>query len=327
LVLSVLLLITLSPCYLFKPDFFAAATFYPAWIWTISGLLLAALGLLANKRLCLIAVFGWLVFAIIFVEEPRSLCRSLLLCKGWGTITKKENAIRVISLNCAGGNLKAAEEVIRYKPDIVLLQEVPKRKDVEGLAYELFKDNGTVIWNIDTAVIVQGYASQSIYPYTMSMSMTQVHVRLTSGIETSVISVHLFPPTIDMNLFSPDCWQKHKEDRQLRRSQIEQIVAQLDFIPENIPIIIGGDFNTTADDGVIRLLRPRLRDSFREGGIGWGHTALNNIPLFRVDQIWISKHFKPLAVFSKRAEHSDHRMVICDLELKLQTVATDSLTK
>ena len=62
---------------------------------------------------------------IVFVEEPRSLCRSVLFCKGWGTITKKENAIRVISLNCAGGNLKAAEEVIRYKPDIVLLQESP----------------------------------------------------------------------------------------------------------------------------------------------------------------------------------------------------------
>jgi len=327
LVLSALLLISLSLCYLFKPDFFAVITFYPAWTWTISGLFLAALGLLANKRVSLIAMLGWLVFIIIFVEEPRSLCRSVLLFKGWGTITKKENTIRVISLNCAGGNLKAAEEVIRYKPDIVLLQEAPTRKDVEGLAHDLFKDNGTVIWNIDTAVIVKGRASQSTYPYTTSMFMTQTHVRLMSGIEAGVINVHLFPPTIEMNLFSPDCWQKHKVDRQLRRSQIEKIVAQLDSIPENVPAIVGGDFNTTADDGAIRLLGPRLRDSFREGGIGWGHTALNNIPLFRVDQIWISTHFEPIAVFSKRTEHSDHRMVICDLRPKLQTVATDSFTK
>ena len=327
LILSGLLLISLSCCYLFKPDFFAVITFYPAWTWTISGLFLAALGLLANKRVSLIAMLVWLVFVAMFSEEPRSLCRSVLFCKGWGTITKKQNAIRVISLNCAGGNLKAAEEVIRYKPDIVLLQEAPTRKDVEGLARDLFKDNGTVIWNIDTAVIVRGHASQNISPHKTNMFMTQTHVRLMSGIEASVISVHLFPPTIDMNLFSPDCWQKHKEDRQLRRSQIEKIVAQLDSIPENVPVIVGGDFNTTADDGAIRLLGPRLRDSFREGGIGWGHTAFNNMPLFRVDQIWINKHFKPLAVFSKRTEHSDHRMVICDLRPKLQTVATDSFTK
>lgn len=327
LVLSGLLLISLSPCYLFKPDSFAVITFYPAWTWTIPGLFLVALGLFVNKRISLIAMLGWLVFIVAFVEEPRSLCRSVLFRKGWGTITKKESSIRVVSLNCAGSNLKAAEEVMRYKPDIVLLQEAPTRKDVEELAHKLFEDNGTVVWNIDTAVIVRGRASQSISPYTTVMFMTQTHVRLMSGIEAEVISVHLFPPTIDMNLFSPGCWQKHREDRRLRRSQIEKIVAQLDPIPENVPVIVGGDFNAAADDGAIRLLGPRLRDSFREGGIGWGHTALNNIPLLRVDQIWISKHFNPLAVFSKRTEHSDHRMVICDLKPKLQKVATDSFTK
>lgn len=302
-------------CYLLQPDSFAAITFYPSWIWAIPGTFLALLGLYAYKRIYVVAILGWLIFITTFAEEPKSIVRGYLLStRNWVSGKAEEKTLRVISLNCAGGNLKAAEEVLQYKPDIVLLQEAPAKKEVELLAFKLFKDSGTIVWNIDTAIIAQGRIEQTPLLSSTRLLMAQTHVWLTSGVAVEVISVHLLPPTIEMNLFSPDCWKKHKEDRKLRRSQLTQIMDQLQLISESVPVIVGGDFNTTAGDGALRILKPRLHDSFQEGGIGWGHTALNNMPLFRVDQIWISRHFKAVSVFSKKTEHSDHRMVICNLK-------------
>ena len=286
------------------------------------------LGLLVYRlRTCLIVILVWLALTVAFAEEPKSLIRGWIFStENRETSSQQEKILRVVSLNCAGGNLKAAEEVMRYEPDIVLLQEAPARENVELLANKLFDGNSTVVWNIDTAIIVRGRAEQTAVPRPAGTFMTQAHVWLASGIEIYVISVRLIPPEISVNLLSPACWKKHKKDRQLRRSQVTQIAAQLDLVPKDVPVIVGGDFNTTAGDGAIRILGPRLHDSFREGGVGWGHTALNSIPLFRVDQIWVSEHFKAVAVFSNKTENSDHRMVISDLKPAPQII-TDSPAK
>jgi endonuclease/exonuclease/phosphatase (EEP) superfamily protein YafD len=109
----------------------------------------------------------------------------------------------------------------------------------------------------------------------------------------------------------------------LRRAQLLEIMAQLAPVPKHAPVIVGGDLNVPARDGTLRVLRPRLRDAFQQGGIGWGNTAINSLPLWRVDQIWVTNHFAPVAVFAKKTKHSDHRMVICDLVLKPRMNATD----
>ena len=41
--------------------------------------------------------------------------------------------------------------------------------------------------------------------------------------------------------------------------------------------------------------------------------ALSDIPLLRIDQIWTSDHFRAVRVRARKTEHSDHRMVVCDL--------------
>lgn len=89
-------------------------------------------------------------------------------------------------------------------------------------------------------------------------------------------------------------------------------IQQIDL---NTPLIVGGDFNTPPGDSLFRKLRPRLRDSFPEGGIGLGNTIINDIPLSRIDQLWVSRHFRIHSVLVRRTEHSDHRLVICDVSL------------
>jgi len=76
-----------------------------------------------------------------------------------------------------------------------------------------------------------------------------------------------------------------------------------------------GDFNAPPDDAVFRLLRPRFADAYRRAGVGWGNTIVNDYPVLRIDQIWVSDQFSPRLVYARATEHSDHRMVICDLRL------------
>ncbi len=84
-------------------------------------------------------------------------------------------------------------------------------------------------------------------------------------------------------------------------------------IPQSVPVVVGGDFNAKPWAGATKILSRRLYDTFRKGGFGWPGTGPSHLPLWRVDQIWASRHFKTISVHSENCEHSDHRIVICDL--------------
>lgn len=312
-ILSVLLVITLFFCYLLRPDFCAAITFFPAWFWLVPGGLLMLLGRKVNRWVRAIAMLAWLMFAGLFVQEASSLLRGcVFLTKSYET-AKDASTLRIVSLNCAGGSLNAAREAMQYQPDIVLLQEAPAKREVETLAQQLFGDNGMVVQTADTAILSRGYVGQIDLPPTSRTFMTAAQVQLPSGLEMQVVSVHLLSPATGINLFSRSCWKEHSEDRKLRRERVDRIAEQVKSVSTIVPVILGGDFNVSAADGALRPLKPWLRDSFSEAGIGWGNTAPGNLPLWRIDQIWVSRHFSVNVVFSRKTEHSDHWMVICDI--------------
>ena len=145
------------------------------------------------------------------------------------------------------------------------------------------------------------------------MFMARSRVRLTSGLEVEVVSAHLLPPLFRFDLWSAACWRQQRQNREARRAQVEQIAAQLTAVPPGAPLIVGGDFNAPARDAALRPLQPRLRDTFREAGAGWGDTATNDTPVLRIDQVWVSDHFRAALVVARKTRHSDHRMVVCDL--------------
>ena len=61
------------------------------------------------------------------------------------------------------------------------------------------------------------------------------------------------------------------------------------------------------------VLTPRMHDTFREGGRGWGDTVINEFPFLRIDQVWVSGAFQAVNVVARKTRRSDHRMVVCDL--------------
>jgi endonuclease/exonuclease/phosphatase (EEP) superfamily protein YafD len=308
--LSVFLFTVTSFCYYFRPDSYAALTFFPPWLWTVFGVVLSMPLLFLRRYLFIMAITAWLLFTFVFAEEPMCLIRQLY---SPSTISKQPGILRVVSLNCAGRNPKAADEVLLYQPDIVLLQEAPLKKDVELLAQRLFGNDAAIAWNLDPVIIAHGRLEQRVLSRTKGLIMTQAHVALSNGLFVEVISLRLTPPTIGLNIFSPYNWKEHTDGRKLRCTQVAKVVEQLSTISDTTPIIVGGDFNAPAGDGAIALLQPYLLDTVKQAGVGWPNTAMNTVPLLRIDQIWVSKHFKVISVFAKETKNSDHRIVVCDL--------------
>ena len=263
----------------------------------------------------MICLAAWLVFVLVLAEEPRSLVRGLVVSKEKPQTTTRQTTVTVVSLNCAGGSIEAVREVLPFHPDIMLLQEVPSNADMQPYAQALYGTEAQIAYGPDTAIVVRGKIEQLPLPPLQNAFMTAARIRLQSDFEANVICIRLKPPVIDINILSPACWKNHREDRKARRKQISQIVEQIVRTPEGLPLILGGDFNVGANDGCLRALRIHLKDTFAQGGAGWGHTALNSIPLFRVDQVWASSHLKPVCVYAEKTRHSDHRMVICHLAI------------
>jgi hypothetical protein len=312
--ISIFLWIVLAPAYIFQPDFCAAVTFWPVWLWAISGIILSLIAVGVNIKARLIVTLVWVVSVGFVAEEPQSLLRGIFFNRECKNVCTNGNCLRVISLNCAGGNIVAAEEISPYSPDIIFLQESPLAKDLEILTKKLFSDGGEFVLEGDTAILARGHVIKAeIRQDKWAFMMVGARVHLPSGIEIEATSVHLPSPATGTNLLSLDCWREHLEDRRLRLQRVAVINEHLKPIPDNVPLVVGGDFNAKPWTGASKILSLRLEDTFRQSGFGWPGTGPANFPLWRIDQIWASRHFKTVKVYGVTSKQSDHRMVICDL--------------
>ncbi len=81
------------------------------------------------------------------------------------------------------------------------------------------------------------------------------------------------------------------------------------------PVIVCGDFNDTPAAYSYQRIASSLKDSFREAGGGFGITYAR-VPLFRIDNILFSHHFRATAHKVHHWPHSDHYAVSATLVLK-----------
>ena len=55
-------------------------------------------------------------------------------------------------------------------------------------------------------------------------------------------------------------------------------------------------------------LRGFLQDAWLAAGTGWGATMREDLPLVRIDQVWLSSEIEPIAVRVVRLAGSDIRL-------------------
>jgi len=296
-----------------RPDSLALATMFPAWIYFVTGLVLAALGASRRARARSAAPFLlWIVFLVLFVDQAGPIFSFRRWPSAqWEAAGREDRALRVISLNCAGGDIAAAAEPFAHKPDIILLQESPPEEALRKLVADLGGDDWSLIYGQDASIAVHGKALPVSLPPDVRRFARRALVTV-GGTEIDVTSLRLLPPVLCLNLLSPGCWRSQRYNRMARSKQVESLQHALAASETERPMIVGGDFNAPAGDGAMRSLRSTLRDTFRQAGVGWGDTATNDIPLLRVDQVWVYDALRASAVVARKTEHSDHRMVVCD---------------
>ena len=319
LVLTGLLWLLMSFCMATRPDSFAALTIFPAWTWLFLGLLLALPGWIKRKRrYAAVLTALWLIYGLVFVDETRGVVRGCYRswpAPEWLAAREQGRALRVVSLNCKKHRVEAAEEVMLYSPDIALLQESPNLDCVRKLARDLYGRDAAVLWGTDTTIIARGRITPRKLSKDLSAYSVQAGVRLASGAEIEVVCLRLLPAVVRADLWSPECWRRQTANRRYRREQLSLVAERLRAVPSATPLIVGGDFNAPAGDAIFRLLRPRLRDTFEQAGVGWGDTYVNHAPMLRIDHIYASDRVRAAAVVVRETLWSDHRILICDLIL------------
>lgn len=302
--------------YISRADSLAAITVFPVWCWVIPGALLTGLGWKGAGRYGAAVALAWLVILIAFADQPARLAR-------WhGSSLESEPALgaalalRVVSLNCNGGERRAVTELAELHPDLVLLQESPSRPWLEDLARQWYGEQGAVVWSADASIIARGRLTPLPLPRAATAYAVRARLELDSGQELEIVSLRLEPGLVRADLWAPDCWREQTENRRKRRKQLEAILAPLAASSRKAPLILGGDFNAPPGDAVFRLLSPLARDAFVEAGRGWGNTIVNQFPVLRIDQIWIGGKLRATDAYAVATQHSDLRAVVCDLLFK-----------
>jgi endonuclease/exonuclease/phosphatase (EEP) superfamily protein YafD len=312
---SVLLCGLIAAAYAIRPDALAAATVFPIWAWLVPGGLLAGIGYSwETRRFAFVVLAAWLLTLAVFADAPLALLRfDTAITPGSPAGKERGRVLRVISLNCGGGNIRAVEELAAYQPDLLVLQESPGRTQLEEAAKKLFGDEAAVVWSADASIVARGKLAAQ--PMSSGLAGNAVRARwvLDKQTELDVVSLRLEPALVRADLWSPDCWQAQTANRRKRLAQLQAIVQEIERRRSQTPLLIGGDFNAPPGDAVFRLLKPLCRDAFAAAGRGWGNTITNDFPFLRIDQIWLGDELTPVDVVAVKTKNSDHRAVVCDL--------------
>jgi hypothetical protein len=255
----------------------------------------------------------WVLFTLAFAEEPRSLLRVGSWPSDEWLRNRGRRSLRVVSLNCAGGDPAAAAEVAELRPDITLLQESPNSRELAALAKKLYGDRAVAVPGPDGSILAPGPVEILPIPPATGDFVAAI-VRMPNGSECTVVSLRLIPPTLRFDYWNPGCWSEYAENLRMRRAQLAAISHWIQ-VRRRGALIVGGDFNAGPTPTLAGVLPRDLQDTFRAAGAGWGHTAVNDYPLVRIDQIWVSKEFRVERAYVRKTQNSDHRMAIADLTI------------
>lgn len=284
--------------FVFTPDAFAGITALPAIAWITLGL-----GLIFLTRLSTWKKSGSLLAKLFFVTGILT-AEELYLPLRWLLHSRTGSSISYISLNCAGGDIRAAREAASRGAAVVFLQESPGKEELTALGKEF---GYLTYWGVDGSILSR------VSPKVDEVISDQDFVAIRHGSQVFV-SLRLMPPQFRLDYWSPDLWQSQRENLVNRRAQLRNILDRINEME-----IRGGDFSSIIVAGDINAIPSQIRakdfdlhDLGSSYGVNWGGTAVNEYPLARIDRVWIKPDIFPEEhrVVTEKTKYSDHRMVV-----------------
>lgn len=288
-------------------------TIWPAMLWLfplvpmVAGLAMGT----KDRRWLLGGIAGTLLFLLAH-QEFRTVLR-----RGGLDQPKPAGVLRVVSWNVGGSNRgydAIVSELAQFDPDLILLQESP---DVAA---------GTAppeAWHVEYAgdCAILSREPITVLPTTTvgPWSAPQMALARTGFGSILVCNVRLMLPSLVLNPIPATERARLRADHASRTGQfprLSQLIAEARAVRRETPVILAGDFNTTAHAKSLAPLRAGLRDIWPECGRGWGATMSSDIALARIDMCWTSSHLEAVRAVTRASALSDHRALIVDLRLR-----------
>jgi len=307
-------LLAIALLYAFRVPGLDPITVWPFSLW--AGLLMTlgiVLAPLLGPKRGLLVVAMPLLAALLVCEEPRFMLKPPADAAPVEAAAQRGELLRLISLNCGGGNTLAVKEAFALDPDVILLQESPGTAILSGILPEGWQQVG----GGDCWVLVRGEVTSTEHSRDLANRM---HValatpsRLVPPRPIAIISAHVVHPSLRPEIWRSSVWREAEAIRRARATSVETMLREGDRYGADLPVILGGDFNTGDHDSLLRPLEQAgFTDAFASTGSGCPNTIVSDFPLERIDYVWADEQFRPLSARIVFTPHSDHRMVVAEL--------------
>lgn len=275
--------------------------------WLLLGLIPAFAAATLARRQWLASTLALPAAFIIFSYAPLFLPRT-------GLARAESTALTVMSYNVWRNNRDfpaTAQAILGQLPDLLLLQEIDSA-DFEALQNELRHRYPDRVFHLAYERRMK-QAIISRYPLTpqtasRSQGRAQKVIVHAPGQEVMVVNVHFSQPYY---------WQEHY-------GEMVRLVNDVKSV--ELPVIVGGDFNTTDQSEVYQMMNRLLANAHWEAGWGFGFSfpadqrsfrgVTPPTPLIRIDHIFYSDHFIATAAGTlSDSGGSDHFPIMAELEL------------
>ncbi|MCB0212133.1 MAG: endonuclease/exonuclease/phosphatase family protein [Anaerolineae bacterium] len=279
--------------------------------WLLLALLPALVVAALSRRRWLVLMLIMPTALIMYSYAPLFLPRSTT------PALAHSGRIKVMSYNVWGRNRNIDDmaDIIRQEqPDVLFLQEIygSKAKSLRKELQNLYPDQKRYYYTMDEAY---GQGIISRYPLTplgtsFDQGRAQKAIMHTPDGDIQVWNIHLKQPRY---------WSLHYR-------QVVNLVQKLADIDQ--PLIIGGDFNTTEQSEVYKMIDHYLDNAHWEAGWGFGFSYPATSPavkgvtipvptsMLRIDHIFHNDHFFTYSAKTlSNSGGSDHYPVVSELSL------------
>jgi vancomycin resistance protein VanJ len=314
LVLLILALLALAYAIDSRRWWTEALSVWPSWFW-LPGF--AALVWLAHEK----KAWRWTAFLLLLIVSWTLLTSEGVLwlwprSQRSGASDTRVARLRIVSMNIAS-NHWWEEPTLRWfestDADLYCFQEAaPAPPGAADRLKQRLPDYR--ILADGNCVMLSRYPIEAIPFDLKAWGQQQAELTLPNGRRCRVVNVRMPLPALRLALYSSSAREEIRASHAERIAAFHGLSERMAKTLETGPVLLVGDFNTPARSSLLEGLRSLgMRDAFRAAGHGWGNTMTHEFPVARIDMVFVSPQFRPLAAWSEPNGFSDHRTVRAEL--------------
>ena len=314
------------------------------WWVTGAALYLPRVGFAAPLPFIAIALSGLRLYKLLWTQLPAILVILFplmgLALPGRAQTAGSAPVLRVLSYNinsALGGVDNLVEEIERYSPDVVILEEMSSHDRIElalQSRYGSIRVSGQFLV-ASRFPIVSSYEPEKVTLHGRARSPRFIRVAIETPIgQVALYSVHPLSPReglqvlrgegLRRELFSGRLLagskaRKFKDDADLRTLQVQDFAEAAAREPG--PTVIAGDTNLPDLSPILNRYLSAYQDGFAKVGSGFGYTFPTDHgrpPWMRIDRIFANDELRFVKFEVGHSLASDHLCVIADLQRKVQ---------